>query len=341
MTTDSNIPAAPFDQFEEEPSIDWIGLLSTLWSSRKLIALFTGGATMVAVIVSLLLPNYYKSTAVLLPETDKSKLGALAGLSGLASLAGVNVGEMPLELLYPTIITSEAVLKEVIYHKYQTKEFEKPVNLIEYWEIEEETALRDYEVALKRMRGELDVSLERKTNVLEVSLLMKEPQLAADVLNKLVSELDRFIRTKRTTNASEQRKWIEARLVEVKQDLEKAENKLKEFREKNRQITSSPQLMLEQERLAREVEINSTLYVELKKQYELAKIEEIKNVPIINVLDEARPAAKKDKPRRAVMVLVTFFLSALGSVAYVFTMNHYGEQVGRVFSVFSGRSAKE
>lgn len=332
MTTDSNIPAAPFDQFEEEPSIDWIGLLSTLWSSRKLIALFTGGATMVAVIVSLLLPNYYKSTAVLLPETDKSKLGALTALSGLASLAGVNVGEMSLEQLYPTIIKSEAVLKEVIYHKYQTKEFNKPVNLIEYWEIEEGTALRDYEVALKRMRDELDVSLDRKTNVLEVSLLMKEPQLAADVLNKLVSELDRFIRTKRTTNASEQRKWIEARLVEVKQDLEKAENKLKEFREKNRQITSSPQLMLEQERLAREVQINSTLYVELKKQYELAKIEEIKNVPIINVLDAARPAAKKELPRRSTIVLTTLFLSLFGIVVFVLINERYGPVVKQMLS---------
>jgi uncharacterized protein involved in exopolysaccharide biosynthesis len=161
---------------------------------------------------------------------------------------------------------------------------------------------------------------------------MKEPQLAADVLNKLVSELDRFIRTKRTTNASEQRKWIEARLVEVKQDLEKAENKLKEFREKNRQITSSPQLMLEQERLAREVQINSTLYVELKKQYELAKIEEIKNVPIINVLDEARPAAKKELPRRSTIVLTTLFLSLFGIVVFVLINERYGPVVQQMLS---------
>ena len=41
------------------------------------------------------------------------------------------------------------------------------------------------------------------------------------------------------------------------------------------------------------------LIEELKKQYELVKIEEIKNIPIINVMDPATAAARKDKPKRA------------------------------------------
>lgn len=319
------------DMEEPESSIDWLALLTTLWSSRKLIAAVVGGATVLAVIVSLLLPKYYKSTATLLPETDKSKL---AGLAGIASLAGVNVGEMPLEDLYPTIIESEAVLKEVIYATYKTERFPNPVNLIQYWEIESGNSLQDYEAALRQLQGELDVSLDRQTKVVTLSLLTREPQLSADILNNVVAELDKFLRTKKTTNATEQRKWIEARLEEVKKDLERSENTLKEFREKNRRVIDSPQLLLEQERLIREVQINSTLYTELKKQYELIKIEEIKNIPLINVMDAARPAAKKDKPQRAVIVLVSIFLSALGSFVYVVAMNHYGEQVQQVFSVF-------
>jgi uncharacterized protein involved in exopolysaccharide biosynthesis len=58
-------------------------------------------------------------------------------------------------------------------------------------------------------------------------------------------------------------------------------------------------LMMEQERFAREVEINSTVFIELKKQLEIAKIEEIKNIPLINVLDPARPPAKKSFSNRA------------------------------------------
>ncbi len=159
------------------------------------------------------------------------------------------------------------------------------------------------------MRDELDVSLETKTNVLTISLLTKEPQLSADILNTIAHELDMFMRTKRTTNASEQRKWIEGRLREVKADLENSENALRDFREKNRRVTDSPQLLLEQERFLREVQINATLFAELKKQYEIAKIEEIKNIPIVNVMDAGRPAAKKEKPKRGIIMLSSFFLS--------------------------------
>ena len=85
MTENQDIQALPEEQ---ETSIDWIELISVLWSSRKLIAIVTGIATVGAVIVSLLLPKYYKSTATLLPETEKSKLAGLGGLSDLARESG-------------------------------------------------------------------------------------------------------------------------------------------------------------------------------------------------------------------------------------------------------------
>ncbi|HWP81647.1 MAG TPA: Wzz/FepE/Etk N-terminal domain-containing protein, partial [Bacteroidota bacterium] len=55
---------------EAESSIDWEELLSVVWSSRKLIGMVTGGVTVASVIISLLLPNYFRSTATLLPETE-------------------------------------------------------------------------------------------------------------------------------------------------------------------------------------------------------------------------------------------------------------------------------
>jgi uncharacterized protein involved in exopolysaccharide biosynthesis len=88
MTENQDISALPEEQ---ESSIDWVEFISVLWASRKLIATVTGIATVGAVIISLLLPEYYKSTATLLPETEKSKLAALGGLSDLAAPGGVSV----------------------------------------------------------------------------------------------------------------------------------------------------------------------------------------------------------------------------------------------------------
>ena len=47
--------------------------------------------------------------------------------------------------------------------------------------------------------------------------------------------------------AAEQRKYLDKRIAQVKDSLKTAENKLKNFREQNRVIAQSPQLLLESE----------------------------------------------------------------------------------------------
>ena len=51
--------------------------------------------------------------------------------------------------------------------------------------------------------------------------------------------------------------------------------------------------------------------------------EEIKSVPIISVRDEARPAAKKAKPKRANIVVISFLLGCVVSTGYVVAVNRY------------------
>jgi uncharacterized protein involved in exopolysaccharide biosynthesis len=306
-----------------------------IWSKRKRELQVIAGATLLAVIISLLLPNYYKSSAVILPQTDEGGLAALASLSGLASAAGINVGQVTIEELFPDIISSESVLKDVLYAKYATKKFAHPVDLITYWDIEGTDSAEIYELALKRLRKELDVSQDRKTDVVTVSILTKEPQLSADIVNNVTAGLDLFLRTKKKTNASEQREWIETRLAEVNADLAKSEDALKNFREENRQVGDSPALLLEQTRLMRNVDINTTLFTTLKQQYELARIEEVKNIPIVNIMDAARPAGKKDKPRRSIIVISVFLISIIGTLGCVYLMDRYDAEITRMVSLIA------
>jgi uncharacterized protein involved in exopolysaccharide biosynthesis len=318
---------------EKESSIDWIKFISILWSSRKFIGIVTGIVTVLAVIISFILHESFKSTAVLLPDTDKSKVASLGGMSDFVALAGVNVsGEVPLVKLYPTIIKSESVLKNVIYSRYQTKEYSDSVNLIQYWEIKEKSPERDYEVALIALRSLLAITMDTKTSVITMSIETEEPQLSADILNNIINAVEISIRTKRNSNASEKRKWIDSRLVEAKADLSKSENALKVFREKNRMVSGSPQLLLDQERLAREIEINSTIYVELKKQYELARIEEIRTTPIISVLDYGRAAAKKESPKRGTIIIISMMLAFVGSAGYRIIEYKYGKAISVWFN---------
>ena len=66
-------------------------VIGAIWSERKRILLISLAAGLLTLGVSFLLPVYFKSQAVLLPETDKSKLGSTPQIASLASLAGISV----------------------------------------------------------------------------------------------------------------------------------------------------------------------------------------------------------------------------------------------------------
>jgi len=78
-----------------EDEIDLRELLSALWLGRRLILCVTAVFTVVAIIYALSIPNQYKASAVLAPaQQDSGGLSAALGqLGGLASLAGISLGD--------------------------------------------------------------------------------------------------------------------------------------------------------------------------------------------------------------------------------------------------------
>jgi uncharacterized protein involved in exopolysaccharide biosynthesis len=300
---------------EASPGFSLLDALPHIWAKRKHIVIFVSAVTILSAVIVLLVPNLYTAETSILPELEKNKLLGMAGVSDLAAVTGLSIGETPVSKLYPMIIKSARILREVLYSEYKTDAFQDTVDLIRFWRIEKRTEAENFEAAMKLLRDRMDVSFDNRLGTLVLKVELEEPRLAADVANRITSELDLYTRTKRRTSVTLQREFIEQRMVEVDQALRVAENSLKAFREKNRRIIDSPQLLMEQGRLERDVQINSTVFVELKKQIEIAKIEEIKNIPIINVLDVARIPTGKSSPKRTSTVLVTFFLSIAVSSA--------------------------
>ncbi len=76
-----------------------------------------------------------------------------------------------------------------------------------------------------------------------------------------------------------------------------------------------PALALEYARLLREAKIQETLYELLSQQYEIARIQEARDTPTVQILDRASVPTKKIKPRRKLIVaastMVALFFSSL------------------------------
>ena len=297
---------------ENKWKIIWVNLFITV---------FTIG------ILLLFVSPYYESTVTILPEYG-NKSSNLDQIGNLAALAGVNIGEGTPTEIYQVLVTSESVLEPIIYKKYLTKKYKDSVNLIQYFDISSDKSLppnlrqrkmflKAYEILTK---NRVMTDLNRFSKVLNITIKMPESDLSAVVANNIVKSLDNYIRTQRKSYASEQRYYIDKRLAQIKDSLTIAENNLKSFREENR-LVASPALLLEQGRLLRNIDILQSVYVELNKQLELAKIDEIKEAPVLNVKELAKDPMIKAGPMRGIIFILIVFSSILLTLLYFIFQN--------------------
>ena len=297
--------------------------LKKLWDARRKLLYINGAVVAITVLYLLFLVKpYYESSVTILPDYG-SKETSLSQLGGLASLAGVSVGQGSPTEVYQNLLTSEAVLTPVIYAEYKTEKYPDSVDLIQYFKIDaseddpntakREAFLKTFELLAK---SGLTTDLGRMIKILTVKATMPEAQLSADVVNNAVESLDRYVRTKRRSYATEQRLYIAKRLGQLKDSLTFAENALKDFRERNRMVVQSPELTLKQARLSRNVEILNAVFLELSKQLELAKIDEVKDTPIINIREFAKDPVIKAGPKRLNTLIINAFLSAMISISW-------------------------
>jgi len=79
-----------------------------------------------------------------------------------------------------------------------------------------------------------------------------------------------------------------------------------------------PALGMENARLIRELTIQNTLLELLLPQYETARLEESKNIPTLQVIDEPKVAINKTKPIRSLIVIASVIMAFLLSIVYIY-----------------------
>ena len=126
-----NIP-----QYEEEQEIDILAIVKRLWDKRKLILTITGCFIVLGVFVALFSPKVFTSSVTFVPQV--SKKSNTGGLSSLAAMAGINLGDMASasELspnMYPQILENIDFRKDLMYSKVKFEEWEEPITLIDYY----------------------------------------------------------------------------------------------------------------------------------------------------------------------------------------------------------------
>jgi len=75
--------------------------------------------------------------------------------------------------------------------------------------------------------------------------------------------------------------------------------------------------------LYRQTKIEETVYELLRQRYEMARIEEAKEVATVKVLDEAAVPEKKETPHRLIIILICTPLTFAGAAVWVLGENHW------------------
>ncbi len=353
--------------------LDLLDILEILARHKKFISIFVLIASIAVVIYVLVVPKYWKSTAVIYPleSTDTSMLTSLLG--GYSSLLGGTSLEQE-ELV--AIMTSRTFGYKII------EEFD----VINMLEIEEPDSLKALDMAYMILYEKvIDVYYDIDTGFIYISAETENNRLSADMANYAVEQLDLYNRFDRRSRGRDKRIFIESRLKDIEAEMDSIATLMQDFQEKNKifdttdqiagildvytelasklfeieleldfmheydrqndpaaeslkeqknvlmrklhemetgsgegdgssylvALNSLPQKMRKYTELQLRLTLLETTYKYLLPEYESSKIEEIRDLPTIQIIDKAHVTGLRTKPRRGLTCIAVFIAALL------------------------------
>jgi uncharacterized protein involved in exopolysaccharide biosynthesis len=274
---------------DDEDEISLLDLLIVLAKHKKMIFITTFVAALLSAGVTLLMSNIYTGTTKILPpqQNQSSANAMLNQLGGLAGMAGSSLGIKNPNDLYIGMLKSRNVMEKV------AKRFDLQ-------KIYETKTMTD---TLKKLNSNVSVA-SGKDGIITVEVDDKDPKRAADLANAFIEELDKLMQTFSLTEASQKGLFFERQLKQARDKLTDAELAL----------DKTPTTSLHYMDAVRNVKYQEAVWEILAKQYEMAKLDEAKDYPLIQILDVAFVPEKKSKPHR------TWIVEMFTLIAFLFVV---------------------
>ncbi len=192
----------------------FIGNFLLFWNNRKFILKNVIIVSLLSIIISLLLPKWYASKAVVLSS------GA-GQFNFLSSISPIPVADFGLSTINEDINNFIAILQSRTVKEYMVKKF----NLVDRYK------QRDIEFAMESFEEKIELEVTEE-GTLEITIFDKDPLMAKEMVNEVLFMLDQINQSIGMEAGKYNREFLENRININKKDLEKAELALKTFQEK-------------------------------------------------------------------------------------------------------------
>ena len=272
------------------------------------------GTVLITGVVFLLPPQFDAVSSFTAVHDQQNTLEA--GLASIGASVGASTGavESP-EMMYQELLRSRRVIERVLATPLHDPLTGRTGTYFGELHVRGKTPAQRLFLAIEKFRKHLSVSVDHKSGLTTVTLSGRHPGMLAAAVNEMVVELQRQSLELRVDVARENERFMGQQEVAAHDSLTRAEAELAAYRQSNLRIGNSPHLLLEGERLERNVRIREEVYLTLVRQEALARLDVNRSVPVISIVDFAEPPPFKARPHRLRLALagaVAMFLAAFG-----------------------------
>lgn len=343
---------------ENEDEIDLLKLVKTFWNGRKtlLISLFVG--TILGIFIAISSPKEYTATTVMVPQMGSNGQSNLGGLAALAGITLNNSSSSELSpIIYPKIVKSIPFKLELMTAPIDFSMFDQPVSLFDYYNRKIKPSVIDvvkkYTIGLPgviiaaftgkqkelglpkassdqpiqltgaqyRVKNALDmaisVELDAQQGLITLNVRMPEALAAAQVAKKVQELLQRDITKFKIEKSQSDLDFIQELYNEAKAEAEKYQVSVAINTDRVKNFTSSlPQV--ENARIQTRYAIASSVFQDLAKQLEQAKIQVKKDAPVFTIIEPVSVPLEKSKPQKVKIIAIWFFLGGLVGLGWIF-----------------------
>ena len=343
------------NQQVNEDEIDLIELLKKVYLEKKLILKISILTTFFGVVYALFQPNQFSASTTFIPQLSSEVKARGSSLSGLASLAGINIGgmegssEFP-PSLYPQVVesvpfklkllSSNIIInnKKLIIREYFIKN-KTSFNLfgtikkytiglpslilgsfnkkeIELVESKIYSVTEKDKTLFDQLNSALSLSINDKEGFITMSFTDSNKNVAAQITQIAQSLLQEKIIEYKVQSSNELLDFTTSQYNKNKDDFEKLQDVRAIFIDKNLNISSS----LYKNKLSRiesELNIAQTVVQQLASQVEQAKLQVNKNTPVFTIIQPVTVPFQRSAPKRSQIVIVFILSGIVLSIGYV------------------------
>ncbi len=317
-----NLESFPYTDEDLEPSgeLPFARLVRVARSYRNLLIAMAIAGSVVWLARAFLEPPIYSSTAAFVPQSAKAQQ---SGLSNIAASFGVNVGAADLgqsPAFYVSLLHSREILGRVAESRFKVPDKPQERTLLELYDLKAPSKEAAFQRGAEEMSHAMTASFDRETAIVSFSIASRWPSVSLAAAQRIMNEVNEFNVRARQSSALRERQFVERRLGEAAAELRVAEERLQSFRLGNRVLGESTVPTVT--RLNNDVALRRQVYNKLAENFEQSKIDEVRDTPVITVIEEPRLPVRAVSRHLVQRALVGLMVGLIAGLLAALIMDH-------------------